>query len=878
GLRMRVGRTSEDEIERIIRAGGRRGEIYARLKSLCDRYAGLIRERFPNIPRRASGYNLTELLPENGFHVARALVGSEGTCVTVLEATTRLIHSPPERVLLALGYKDVYTAGDHIMEIIESRPTGLEGMDDRLVFYMKKQGLHLREVAMLPEGGGWLLVEFGGDSPEEARERARKLMESLKKSADAPSMRLFENAREQERIWKVRESGLGATARTPGGKDTWEGWEDSAVPPKRLGDYLRDLRQLLNEYSLACSLYGHFGQGCVHTRIDFDLLTRKGIEKFRSFLYDAADLVLRYGGSFSGEHGDGQARGELLVKMFGPELIEAFREFKTIWDPDWKMNPGKVIDAYRADENLRLGVDYHPWVPKTHFSYPDDEGNFARAALRCVGVGECRRLAVSGVDSDTMCPSFMVTLEEKHSTRGRARLLFEMMQGEAIPARWRNEAVKEALDLCLACKGCKGDCPVRVDMATYKAEFLSHYYEGRLRPRTAYSMGLIHWWARLAGLAPGAANFFTRTPLIRDAVKMIGGIAPERRMPTFARQTFKQWFERRAAYRGQVTGDRLQASGGRRQEAEGMAYERFRNGQRTTDNGQPNGKPRVLLWPDTFNNYFHPETAMAAVEVLEAAGYRVELPQESLCCGRPLYDYGMLDLAKKLLRRILDHLRPQIAEGIPVVGLEPSCVAVFRDEMVNLLPYDADAARLREQTYLFSEFLDQQVGREKLPRLRRKALAHGHCHHKAVMRMDGETAILSALGLDYEVLPSGCCGMAGSFGFEKGEHYEVAMRVGERALLPAVREAEKDTLIIADGFSCREQIAQATDRRALHLAQVIQMAMREGPDAPAGDYPELAYIGQSDCKRPRSALRTAAMVGGGALACGALVWMVTRRK
>jgi FAD/FMN-containing dehydrogenase/Fe-S oxidoreductase len=843
GLRMRVGKTSEQELDRIIREGGRRGEIYSNLKSLRDRYGKLIRKRFPDIPRRASGYNLVELLPENEFHVARALVGSEGTCVTVLEATTRLIYSPPARVLLVLGYKDVYAAGDHIMEVKDSGPVGLEGMDDRLVYYMQKQGLHPDDVAMLPDGGGWLLVEFGGESAEDASAQARRLMEKLKKKAVPPTMRLFEDPEDQERIWVIRESGLGATARVPNEYDTWPGWEDSSVPPEKLGSYLRDLRRLLDRYDYDCSLYGHFGQACVHVRIDFDLKTREGISKYRSFVNDAADLVVRYGGSFSGEHGDGQARAELLPKMFGSELVEAFRQFKSIWDPEWKMNPGKVVDPYRMDEELRLGTSYDPWSPKTNFSFPEDNGSFPRAALRCVGVGECRRMGASTAESNTMCPSFMVTREEKHSTRGRARLLFEMMEGEVIPARWRNEAVKEALDLCLACKGCKGDCPVHVDMATYKAEFLSHYYAGRIRPITAYSMGLIYWWSRLAALMPKVANFFTQTPLLSNLVKLAGGVSSERKIPAFAPQTFTQWFNRR---------------------------------QRDHERRDYGDKPRVVLWPDTFNNHFYPETARAAFEVLEAAGFQVEVPPRSLCCGRPLYDYGMLGTAKRLLVEILRALKPQIEWGVPVVVLEPSCAAVFRDELINLLPNDEDAARLSGQTFLLGEFLEKNGDRFDWPTLQGKAVVHGHCHHKAIMKMADEEAMLKRLGLDYEVLASGCCGMAGSFGFERGEHYDVSVSCGERVLLPAVRRAAKETIIIADGFSCREQIAQLTDRHAFHLAQVIKMAADRGANKAPDDYPEAIWVRKKQADR-KSGLKKVAVIGAvAAVIGGLLVWRLRK--
>ncbi|MBV8386852.1 MAG: FAD-binding oxidoreductase, partial [Acidimicrobiia bacterium] len=477
GLRMTVGPTSDEELARIIDEGGRRGEIYAALRDLRDRYAEEIRRRFPDIPRRVSGYSLDELLPEKGFNVARALVGTEGTCATVLGATVRLVHSPPERTLVVLGFSDVFTAGDHVMDVMAHGPIGLEGMDDVLVEDMKIKHVHTGELGLLPDGAGWLLVEFGGETKEESDAKAREMMSALGKLENAPQMKLYEDRDQEETVWKMREAGLGSTALVPTKPRSWEGWEDAAVPPERLGDYLRDFRQLLDDHHYGCALYGHFGDGCVHTRIDFDFRTADGIRRYRSFVEDAADLVVRYGGSLSGEHGDGQSRAELLPKMFGDDLVRAFSEFKAIWDPQNKMNPGKVADPYRVDENLRLGTDYRPWEPVTFFQFPDDDHSFQEAALRCVGIGNCRREG-----GGTMCPSYMVTREEQHSTRGRARILHDMLVGDLITDGWRSKEVLGALDLCLACKGCKNDCPVNVDLATYKAEFLAHHYAGRVRP------------------------------------------------------------------------------------------------------------------------------------------------------------------------------------------------------------------------------------------------------------------------------------------------------------------------------------------------------------------------------------------------------------
>ena len=824
GHRMTVGTTSEEQLAAIIRSGGRRGEIYAGLKHIRDRYAGLIRRKYPNIPRRVSGYNLPQLLPENGFHVARALVGTECTCAITLGATVKLIDSPPGRSLLVLGYPDIYQSGDHVMEILSHHPIGLEAIDYRLVENMKKKELHPHDLSLLPEGRGWLLVEFGGENKKESDAQARRTMKALQKDRNVPTMKLYDDSDQEYMVWKIRESGLGATAWVPGQPVTWPGWEDSAVPPEKVGPYLRDLCKLYERYDYQGALYGHFGQGCIHTRITFDLITAGGIAKYRSFIEEATNLVVRYGGSLSGEHGDGQARAEFLPKMFGTELVEAFREFKALWDPESKMNPGKVVDPYRIDENLRLGTDFAPREPKTHFQFIDDQGSFTRATMRCVGVGECRRQ-----DKGTMCPSYRATMEEEHSTRGRARLLFEMMRGEEIRDGWKSDAVFHALDLCLSCKGCKGDCPVNVDMATYKAEFLSHYYDGRMRPRPAYSMGWIHRWARIASHFPRLTNFITQTPPFSDWAKQAGGIAPERSIPTFATRTFKDWF----AARGKKNAD----------------------------------QPPVLLWADTFNNYFHPRVAQAATEVLEDAGFRVVVPRQPLCCGRPLYDYGFLDMAEGLLQEILIALKPMIEAGVPMVGLEPSCLAVFRDEMLNMLPHNEDARRLHGQSFTLAEFLERS--HYQPPKLKRRAVVHGHCHQKAVIGMSAEKKIFEAMELEANILDDGCCGMAGSFGFEE-EKYDVSMKVYEHELGPVMERLPKNELVLADGFSCKTQIEQATDRRPLHLAETIRMALREGPRGPKGDYPERGGI-RSDTRL------TWARNGAIAVGAAGLGWWLLRR-
>jgi FAD/FMN-containing dehydrogenase/Fe-S oxidoreductase len=835
-------------------------QIRTSLQQIADQYSNLIRTKFPTIPRRVSGYNLNYLLPENGFHIARALVGSEGTCVTILEATCRLVKSPPDRVLLVLGYPDVYQCADHVPEIMELKPIGLEGFDDLLVHYTRAKGINSEGLALLPEGVGWLLVEFGAETTQDAESQARNLMQSLGRAANPPAMRLCDKP-QAKRVWEVREAALGATSHVPGEPFNWEGWEDAAVAPEKLGGYLRDLRKMFAAYGYRGSLYGHFGHGCVHARINFDLRSQDGIAKFRRFIEEAADLVVSYGGSLSGEHGDGQARAEMLPKMFGPELIQAFRDFKSAWDPDWKMNPGKVIDPYKLDENLRLGANYAPWEPKTHFPLVTDHGSLAEATLRCVGVGKCRR-----EEGGVMCPSYRVTREEEHSTRGRAHLLWEMTQGVRedgiIRDGWRSEEVKESLDLCLACKGCKSDCPVGVDLATYKAEFLSHYYEGRVRPRSAYAFGNIDLWARAASRIPGLANLATQLPVLRDISKLIAGIPQQRSIPAFAPETFKSWFERRLRGKGVAPP--------------------FPRSPR--EGGKPNDSiaeplndpcPVVLLWADTFNNYFLPDTAKAAVAVLEAAGFRVIVPKARLCCGRPLYDYGMLDRAKALLLRVLEELSPEIEAGIPVIGLEPSCVAVFRDELVNLFPHDDRAQALSRQTFLLSEFLENHAKNFTLPLLNRKAILHGHCHHKSLMKMTAEESVLRRLGIDFQSPAPGCCGMAGSFGFES-DKYEISMAIGELELLPAVRQAPADWLVIADGFSCREQIAQGTPRHAMHLAEVLQMAL-DGEHKTEEPYPESARV-----RRHKQAVdQSTKRAGAGLAACiagAALLWALSRNR
>ncbi|MBX6357705.1 MAG: FAD-binding protein, partial [Micromonosporaceae bacterium] len=781
GTRMWVGPTSVEEYDRSQRAGGRIADIYRRVRQLRDRYADCIRA-FPDLPRRISGYNLPPLLPENGFQLAQALVGSESTCVTVLRAELALLPEPPVKAMVLLGYPDLARAAEVVPEINRLQPYILEGLDDKLIQYEKRRHMHAEALHLLPEGHAWLMVQFGADDAASARDKVDQLCRLV---GSGPRIKTFDDPQHEEQIMAVREAALGATARVPGMADTWPGWEDSAVPPHRLADYLRELSALLDEFGYgATSLYGHFGHGCVHCSIPFDLTSTAGVAAFRRFVERAAELVVAHGGSLSGEHGDGQARGELLTTMYGAEGVRAFEEFKAIFDPDNRMNPGKVVHANRLDGQLRLGAGYAPAEPDTYFHYPTDEHSFARAANRCVGVGKCRR-AGEGV----MCPSYMVTREEEHSTRGRARLLFEMLQGDPLGKGWRSPAVAEALDLCLACKGCRRDCPVNVDMATYKAEFMSHYFAGRLRPRDHYSLGWLPAAAPLASYVPGTANALARLPL----AKRLAGIDPKRDTPRFARARFLPWFHRR----------------------------------------QPTGvgdKGPVVLWPDTFTTYFAPQIAAAAVGVLEAAGFTVHMPRARLCCGLTWISTGQLGVARRVLRRTVRHLTPLLRDGTPMVGLEPSCTAVFRADAAELLGESEDLQRLQRQTHTLAELLTDRAP-DMLPRLAEpvKALVQTHCHHHAIMGFAADQEVMQRIGLQAEILDSGCCGLAGNFGMTPA-HRDVSLACAERVLLPAIRNAEPGTLVLADGFSCRTQIDQArTGHRPLHLAEVLNRALRYQP-------------------------------------------------
>jgi FAD/FMN-containing dehydrogenase/Fe-S oxidoreductase len=757
------GKTSEnvDTLD-VLRYDGTRQTVGAGadglLRELADANLALIRQKFGRFVRQVSGYALDELLPERGRNVARALVGTEGTCVTVLGATVRLVEVPAARVLLVLGFANDGAAADAVPLILPHRPLTVEGIDTELVgSRATPEGL--------PAGNAWLFVELGGESVPDAVAAARKLARDLDDSDHRPRASIVTDERAQRALWRIREEGAGIATRMPDGAEAWPGWEDAAVPPEKLGAYLREFRELKQRHGLRGVTYGHFGEGCIHVRLDFDLLSAAGVTRFRRFVEEAADLVALYGGSYSGEHGDGNARSELLPRMYGAEVTALFGQFKAFWDPDDKMNPGVVVRPSRIDENLKH--DRQPRELLTVFAYPHDAGDFAQATRRCVGVGKCRNTA-----GTAMCPSYQVTGEEEHSTRGRARLLFEMVRGDVVTGGWRSSEVRDALDLCLSCKACKSDCPVGVDMATYKAEFLHHHYAGRLRPASHYSMGFLPLWARLP---PWLMNAAGRVP----GAKRLAGVAPERDLPSFAPESFDRWFRNRAPSRG----------GGR----------------------------RVVLWPDTFTNYLTPEVGRAAVEVLESAGFEVVIPDGTVCCGLTWISTGQLGIARRVARRSFDRLRPHLDAGALVVGLEPSCTAVLRSDLPELLPGE-ETTRLAERTRTLAELL---VDQDWEPQRRDgDALMQVHCHQRAVLGATADAELVARVGLAQQPLEPSCCGLAGNFGFERG-HYAVSQAVGERVLLPAVRAASPETVLLADGFSCRTQIAHATGRRALHLAELL---------------------------------------------------------
>ncbi|GAB49726.1 FAD-binding and (Fe-S)-binding domain-containing protein [Mobilicoccus pelagius] len=768
--------------------------IEAELRVLVEENEELIRRELGRFPRQVSGYGLHYLLPEHGFDVAKALAGSEGTCGVFTQLTVALVAPPAATVLVVLGYEDAFLAAADAARLRLPGVTTIEGMGSDLVAALRTRPGQETAGSTLPAGGAWLYCEVGGDTPEEAVARAEDLVAAAT-VAGPDSLRVVTDRAETRTLWGIREAAAGIATRRADGGEAWPGWEDSAVPAEHLADYLRDLYALMARLGLTGIPFGHFGEGCIHVRIDFELGTEAGVARYREFIEAAADLVATYGGSVSGEHGDGRARSELLSRMYSPEMLALFARFKAIFDPENALNPGVLVDPEPIDAGVRPGPGIRTNVVIPVHALSRDGGDVASAVNRCVGVGACRS------DAGAMCPSYHATRDEVHTTRGRARVLAEMLRGEFLDDGWRSEAAREALDLCLSCKACATECPVNVDMATYKAEFLHEHYRGRIRPLAHYSMG----WLPLAAAAVtslrlgGLVNRITSIRPLEVAVMKAAGVESRRRMISFAEQLpFTGWFAER-----------------RRR---GEAPQRPADAARET----------LVLWPDTFTNHLSPHVGVAAVEVLEALGYDVVVPDGRVCCGLTWHSTGQLDVTKAVLRHTLDVLEPHLAAGRRVVGLEPSCT-VMLTEAHELLPDDPRAEQLAELVATLAEVVAPHAAdagsRWPFARLDAAAVAQVHCHLKAKGSYDPDRVVLRRLGVDLDEVGGGCCGLAGNFGFEPG-HYEVSTACAERELFPKVGCCEDDDLVLADGFSCRTQIEQGTGRSGLHLAEVLRRALR----------------------------------------------------
>jgi FAD/FMN-containing dehydrogenase/Fe-S oxidoreductase len=743
------------------------GTIGAALDTLVAGRLGLIRTEFGRFTRQVSGYSLEHLLPENGADLAKFLAGTEGTLGLMTGATVALVPSPKAVALAVIGYPGMPDAADAVPGLLPHGPVAVEGMDAQLVdVFRARRGVSA--VPGLPRGEAWLFVETAGDTEAEARAAAGRLIADVG-GLDA----LVVTGAPARALWRIREDGAGLSGRTPAGAPAWPGWEDAAVPPRHLGAYLRDFGALMADHGLDGLVYGHFGDGCVHVRIDFPFATEPG--RYREFAVAAAQLVGKYGGSMSGEHGDGRARGELLPYMYSPEAIDTLAAVKAIFDPGNVFNPGVLVDPVPIDADLRV-PQARPIRAGLGFAYAHDDGDLSVAVHRCTGVGKCR--ADTTPSGGVMCPSYLATRDEKDSTRGRSRVLQELANGTLVKG-FGSAELAEALDLCLSCKGCSSDCPAGVDMATYKAEVLYQRYRRRLRPAAHYSLGWLPRWARLAARAPGLANATLRSGPLAGLAKRLGGIDTRRPLPQFAAHSFRDWFANRPAR----TGD------------------------------------PVLLWVDTFTDHFTPGVGQAAVRVLEAAGYSVEITGRPVCCGLTWISTGQLDGARKQLRRTLAALAEPARRGLPIVGLEPSCTAVLRGDLAELLPDDPRAWQVRAATRTLAELLTE-TGPWAPPDLSGvRAVAQPHCHHHAVMGWQADAALLARAGAEVEAV-GGCCGLAGNFGVERG-HYDVSRAVAETALLPAVRAAAPGTVVLADGFSCRTQLDQFGQADGIHLAELL---------------------------------------------------------
>ena len=789
GARFWVGPTGDEELEAILEAGDRKAALYAELVSIRDDYATLIRQKYPDIKRRVSGYNLDQLLPENGFNVARALVGSEGTCVSILQARVHLITNPEHKKLIILGYDDIFLAGDSVAFILPFSPIAMEGLDWNIVGGLIERKLRQREVALLPEGRAWMLIELADQSMSALQTRCDDFINAMQASSLVKSVMSVDDQQTAVDLWSIREQGASATSLSinPDDTDPIVGWEDTAVDPLRLGDYLRAFQQLIDQYDYSTSLYGHFGDGCIHARITFDTRSEEGVAKWRQFSNDIARLIVSFGGSLSGEHGDGQAKAEFLPILFGDELMHAFKRFKLAWDPDERMNPGKLIDAYRMDENLRFGPDYTTPVIETALHFSEDARGFGRSSERCIGMGKCR------AHNGAMCPSYQATGEERYSTRGRAHMLHELVRGDILSEGWESAALADSMEHCLSCKACKSECPTQVDIAAYKAEFMHKHHESIRHPVHHYVFGhigtLLPWLSKASGLV----NLLQDSRPGKWFAERALGVSTEKTLPALATFSFKAWVvENHASVDTHFHWIGDEAS------------------------------PPMVLWSDSINAHYKPQILISAITVLCRIGYRVAVARRSFCCGRPLYDYGFLDQAKQQLKDILDTFYEHLPAASNVVVLEPSCLSVFRDELLRQFPEDNRAIALARRSVTISDVLIK----DKVPLQQSydSGLLHLHCHGKSLHFEQNDRWLMAQCIEHIKEVEDGCCGMAGVYGI-RSKTRSIATRLFSRRLQPAIDASETNTIIISDGFSCSSQIADHAARKVLHPIEIIESCL-----------------------------------------------------
>ena len=759
------------------------GPLAYELRAFTADHEELIRSELPSWPRRVSGYALDWLLPERGPDHAKALVGTEGTCAVVARAVVRLVRPPAARALLVLGFDDDIRGADAVPALLTAEPFTVESLSAELLSLAHAEAADVG----LPAGGAWLMVEARADDPASARAHAESLAAAIGRTLDAPDVRFIDDPQALAALWRIREDGAGHSARFADGTKGWPGFEDSAVPPERLGAYLKDLRGLLAEHEMQAISYGHYGEGCLHLRVGFGLDAPDGPQRYERFVSDAADLVVRHGGSLSGEHGDGRSRGPLLERQFSPQLIEAFAAFRRTWDPSGRLNPRVIVDPPPLTADLRAAAPTRLPIA-TQQAFSEDGGDFRSAVERCIGVGRC--VSTQGVAQ--MCPSYRATRDEQHSTRGRARLLQEMIVGDLADVGWRSTEVHDALDLCLSCRGCVSECPTGVDMAAYKAEFLDHHYRRRLRPMSHYSLGWLPVWLKATARVPRLVNAITQPRLTRRLFSKLAGIAPTRGIPRIAHRTFTRDWRPRP-----------------RPDA-------------------PHG--RVVLWPDTYNDHLTPEVGHAAVRVLEDAGFEVTVPKRWVCDGLTWHSTGQLGTARRVLQWSLG--APELGGDEPVLVLEPSSATMLRADLPQLLPGDPRAERLARRVTTLAELLDRVEYTAPPSRTDEvAAIAQPHCHQQAVLGLEADRRVCERNGIRVGEELTGCCGLAGNFGAEAG-HEAVSQKVAELSLVPAL-EADPDAPVLADGFSCRTQIESLSGRRARHLAEVLAERLPAEGDAPA---------------------------------------------